>query len=164
MRKNTNNLRWLWLSLLVIILDQTTKFFALHYLTFNQPTFVTFFFNLTLAQNPGAAFSLLAQAGGWQGWLFGFIAILVSTVIIYWLYKLPSDKIWLPVALALILGGALGNLCDRLAHGYVVDFLDFYIGNWHWPAFNLADSAISIGAVMLIIDIVWHRQSKASNK
>ena len=164
MRKNINNLRWLWLSLLVIIFDQITKFFALHYLTFDQPIFITPFFNLTLAKNPGAAFSFLAQMGGWQGWLFGFIAILVSIVIIYWLYKLSSGKIWLPVALALILGGALGNLCDRLAHGYVVDFLDFYIGNWHWPAFNLADSAISIGAVMLIIDIIWNKQPKASNK
>ncbi|KPJ68112.1 MAG: hypothetical protein AMJ43_01525 [Coxiella sp. DG_40] len=164
MRKNTNNLRWLWLSLAVIILDQITKFFALHYLTFDQPVSIIPFLNLTLERNPGAAFGLLSQAEGWQIWMFGSIAVLVCTAITYWLHKLPRSKIWLPIALALILGGALGNLCDRIIHGYVIDFLDFYIGNWHWPAFNLADSAISIGAVMLIIDIVWQRQSKASNK
>lgn len=164
MTKNINNLHWLWLSLIIIFFDQITKFFVSHYLTLNQSISIIPFFNLTLGKNLGAAFSFLAQVDGWQVWLFGFIAILVSAFIIYWLYKLPTNKIWLPIALTLILGGALGNFCDRLVRGYVIDFLDFHVGNWHWPVFNLADTAISIGAVMLIVDIIWHRQSKTSNK
>jgi signal peptidase II len=162
MKKNTNSLPWLWLSVLIIILDQMSKLLVLHFITFNQPIAITPFFNLVLAHNPGAAFSFLAQQGGWQGWLFGIIAILVSGCLIYWLYKLPSKQTWLAIALALIIGGALGNLCDRVIHGYVIDFLDFYIGNWHWPAFNLADSTISIGAVMLIVDAIWYKHPKTN--
>lgn len=154
MINSKSNLHWLWLSALIIILDQISKLLALHFITFNQLIVITPFFNLVLAHNPGAAFSFLAQQGGWQGWLFGIIAILVSIFLIRWLYKLPGKQTWLAVAIALIIGGALGNLGDRIIHGYVIDFLDFHISNWHWPAFNLADSAISIGAVMLVIDML----------
>ncbi len=157
MINSKSNLHWLWLSALIIILDQISKLLALHFITFNQPIIITPFFNLVLAHNPGAAFSFLAQQGGWQGWLFGIIAILVSIFLIRWLYKLPGKQTWLAVAIALIIGGALGNLGDRIIHGYVIDFLDFHIGNWHWPAFNLADSAISIGAMMLVIDMFWRK-------
>jgi signal peptidase II len=153
MKKNTS-IKWLWLSLVLIILDQGTKFSAIHYLAFNQPVRLLPFLNLTLEHNPGAAFSFLAQAGDWQGWLFGMVAILVCIFIARWLYKIPAGKIWLPMGLSLIIGGAIGNVADRIMHGYVIDFLDFYVNNWHWPTFNFADSAICIGAAMLIIDFI----------
>jgi signal peptidase II len=158
MQKNTNSLRWLWLSTLLIVLDQISKFLVLRFITFEQPISITPFFNLVLAHNPGAAFSFLAKESGWQGWLFGILAILVCMFLIRWLYKLPSKQVWLATALALIIGGALGNLCDRVIHGYVIDFLDFYIGTWHWPAFNLADSAISVGIIMLIVDTIKNKE------
>ena len=162
MRKNTTSIKWLWLSLVLIILDQITKFLAVHYLIFNQPVALLPFLNLTLERNPGAAFSFLAQEGNWQGWLFGITAILVCIFIVRWLYKTPAGKVWLPIALSLIIGGAIGNVADRIMHGYVIDFLDFYINNWHWPIFNLADSAICIGAAMLIIDFLRHPSTKAT--
>lgn len=146
-------LNWLWLSLIVIILDQITKILVLHYVQY--PIAVTPFFNIILAGNTGAAFSFLAGASGWQAWLFSGIAVIISIAIIYWLYKLPPPKTWLPIALALILGGALGNVLDRIIHGFVIDFLDFHIGIYHWPTFNLADSAVVIGAIMLIIDVLF---------
>jgi len=145
-------LKWLWLSLLIIILDQATKLWASHSLDFNQPVAVLPYLNLTLLYNTGAAFSLLAQAGGWQRWFLTVLALFVSAFIITWLSRLQPQQRWLAVALALILGGALGNVIDRIIYGYVIDFIDVYYQNWHWPAFNIADSAISVGAVMLIID------------
>lgn len=149
---------WLLLSLLVIILDQTTKLLALHYVPFDRFIFITPFFNLILEHNPGAAFSFLGKASGWQSWPFGIIAIVVSIYIIYMLHKLPRTKKLLSIGLALILGGALGNLIDRVMHGFVIDFLDFHIKTWHWPVFNLADSVITIGAAVIIIDILISRK------
>lgn len=152
-----NSLKWLWLSVAVIILDLTTKAIASHYFELYEilPV-IPGWFNLTLAHNSGAAFSFLANETGWQRWFFALVAIIVSTIIFFWLKKLQPHERWLAIALSLILGGALGNLWDRLTLGYVVDFLDFYYQspekNSHWPAFNIADSAISIGAVMMIID------------
>jgi len=125
---------------------------VLNHLTFKQAITITPFFNLVLEHNPGAAFSFLAQEGGWQGWLLGIIAVIVSVFLIIWLYKLPAKNKLLAIGLALIIGGALGNVMDRILHGYVIDFLDFHLNNWHWPAFNLADSAITIGAIILVID------------
>ncbi len=148
----SNPLKWLWLSLFVIILDQLTKIWATQALTFNQPIAVLPFFNLTLLHNTGAAFSFLANAGGWQRWFFTILAICVSFVLVLWLARLKSNQYGLASALALILGGALGNVIDRLNYGYVIDFLDFFYKNWHWPAFNIADSAITIGAAILIVD------------
>lgn len=148
----SNSLKWLWLSLFVIILDQLTKIWATQTLTFNQPIAVLPFFNLTLLHNTGAAFSFLANAGGWQRWFFTILALGVSFVLVLWLARLKSNQYGLASALALILGGALGNVIDRLNYGYVIDFLDFYYNNWHWPAFNIADSAITIGAAILIVD------------
>jgi signal peptidase II len=136
----------------VIILDQLTKIWATQTLTFNQPIAVLPFFNLTLLHNTGAAFSFLANAGGWQRWFFTILAIGVSFVLVLWLARLKSNQYGLASALALILGGALGNVIDRLNYGYVIDFLDFYYKTWHWPAFNIADSAITIGAAILIVD------------
>lgn len=154
-KKKNNALPWLWLSGLVIALDFLTKRWAETALNYNDPVAVMPFFNFTLLHNTGAAFSFLAQSGGWQRWLFTVLALLVSMVLVIWLYRLPRCYSWLGSALGLILGGAIGNLADRVRLGYVVDFIDIYYRHWHWPAFNLADSAISIGAVMLIIDALW---------
>ncbi len=145
-------LKWLWVSVLVIVLDQLTKLWASHALDYAAPVAVLPYFNLTLMHNTGAAFSFLSEAGGWQRWFFALVALFVSAVILVWLKRLPSGKVWLSVALALVLGGALGNVWDRITLGYVIDFIDLYYQARHWPAFNLADSAISVGAVMLIID------------
>lgn len=152
-------LKWLWVSALVIGLDQWTKHLASSGLELLRPVALLPSFNLTLMHNTGAAFSFLAHADGWQRWLFAAIAVSVCSVIVWWLKGLRPGQRWLAVALALILGGALGNLWDRLVLGYVIDFLDVYVGTWHWPAFNVADSAIFVGAAMLIIDAL-HRQNR----
>jgi signal peptidase II len=143
-------LKWLWLSLFVIVFDQITKAMADAMLTLYAPKPVMPFFNLTLMYNQGAAFSFLSDAGGWQKWFFAILAISVSGGIIYWLKKLPSTEKEQAIALSLVLGGAIGNLIDRLIHGYVIDFLDVYYEQLHWPAFNIADSAITLGAAILI--------------
>ncbi len=147
------NLRWCWLSVLVILLDQMTKYLASAFLMPYQAQPVLPFFNFTLMFNQGAAFSFLSETH-LATWLFGGIAIAVSIWIVVWLAKLPSTQKWTAGALALILGGALGNLFDRLVRGHVIDFLDFYFKNWHFPAFNIADSAISVGAVILFFCIL----------
>ena len=149
------NLKWMWLAGLVIALDQATK--ALVVSSFKLHEVLPLFpgLNLVRAHNYGAAFSLLADAGGWQRWLFSALAVGVAGFLIVWLLQLPRGKRWLPIALVLILGGALGNLWDRLVHGYVVDFVDVYISaTRHWPAFNVADSAICIGVAMLVVSIL----------
>lgn len=145
-------LKWLWLSALVIALDLSTKAIASHYLVLHQPVPVFPGFNWTLMHNTGAAFSFLSDASGWQRWFFTVIAVVVSIGITIWMKRLHSSQVWLAISLALILGGALGNLWDRLTLGYVVDFIQVYYDRWYYPAFNIADSAISVGAVMLIID------------
>ncbi len=150
-----NTLKWLVLSVLIIIFDQITKAMASQYLFLHDPVAIVPGFNLTLMHNAGAAFSILSQAAGWQRWIFIILAIIVSTIIIVWLVRLPADKRWIACGLALILGGAIGNLLDRVMLGYVVDFIDIYYQHRHWPAFNIADSAITVGAVMLIIDAIW---------
>jgi signal peptidase II len=147
-------LGWLWLSAVVIIADQATKLWITEEYVLGERTPVFSFFNIVRAHNHGAAFSFLADAGGWQRWFFAGIAVVVSTMLFFWLRKLPKTDRWVAVALTLILGGALGNLYDRIVLGYVVDFLDFYWGTSHFPAFNIADSAISVGAVMLGVDII----------
>ncbi len=148
-------LKWLWLSAVVMALDLATKAMASHYLSLHQPVPVFPGFNWMLAHNTGAAFSFLQDQSGWQRWFFSVIALVVSIGIIIWLKRLRPSQMMLALALALVLGGALGNLWDRVTLGYVVDFIDVYYGQNHWPAFNLADSAISLGAVLLIIDSLW---------
>ena len=125
---------------------------SLHY---HEPVNLLPGFNLTLAYNTGAAFSILSEAGAWKRWFFIGLSSLVSTVILVWLTRVPRQRRWLACGLALILGGAVGNLYDRITLGYVVDFIDIYYRDWHWPAFNIADSAITVGAVMLLIDGFW---------
>jgi signal peptidase II len=142
---------WLGIAAIVILLDQVTKITIKKTLAYGQVHPITSFFNLTLAFNKGAAFSFLAAESGWQRYLFTALGIGAALFIIY-LLKRNSGQLMFCWALSLILGGALGNVIDRLAYGHVIDFLDFHVNNWHWPAFNLADSAICIGAALFAID------------
>lgn len=148
---NDGLLLWLSLAALVILLDQLSKIAVLRTFSYGEARPVTDFFNLVLVYNRGAAFSFLAEAGGWQRWLFTGIGA-AATVFIIWLLKRHAGQRMFCFALACIMGGALGNVIDRVAYGHVIDFLDFYIGRYHWPAFNLADSAIFVGAALLILD------------
>jgi signal peptidase II len=141
----------LGIALIVLIVDLMTKFWIESILSYGQRIPITGFFNLVLTYNTGAAFSFLSEASGWQRWFLSAIAAIASIVIIYLLHKYRTEKLFC-LSLSLILGGALGNLWDRITLGHVVDFLDFYIGDYHWPAFNIADSAIFIGAALLIIE------------
>jgi signal peptidase II len=142
---------YLFLALLVLIADQVSKWWAQMSLPMAQAIKVTDFLNWFLIYNPGAAFSFLSQAGGWQRWFFTIIGIIAAVVIIWLLQKNTQDRPFC-IALALILGGAIGNVLDRLLYGAVVDFIDVHYQGWHWPAFNLADSAISIGATLIVIN------------
>ncbi|MCW0923460.1 signal peptidase II [Pseudomonas sp. RG1] len=148
-------LSWLWLSLLVLVIDQASKFyFEAKLEMFQQIVIIPDLFSWTLAYNTGAAFSFLADSSGWQRWLFALIAIVVSAVLVVWLKRLGRNDTWLAVALALVLGGALGNLYDRVALGHVIDFILVHWQNrWYFPAFNIADSAITVGAIMLALDM-----------
>ena len=143
---------WLLLSVVIIALDLWTKNLATESLTLYRPVEVTSWLNMTLAHNYGAAFSFLSDAGGWQRWLFTILASIVTVVLIVWLLRLPKYDIRTGAALGLIIGGAIGNLVDRITLGYVVDFIDVYYQGWHWPAFNIADSAITCGVTLLLID------------
>lgn len=147
-------LHWLWLSGLITVLDQFTKQWIVKSAALFEIRPIFFNFNIVLKYNKGAAFGFLAGAGEWQRWLFCLIAILVSSCIVVWLSRLPRRDHWTAIALALILGGALGNLWDRFRFGYVIDFIDFYIRGWHFATFNVADAAISVGAVMLGITLL----------
>jgi signal peptidase II len=146
---------WLWLSLavLVLVIDQLTKWLIVGQFALGDGRIVTGFFNLVRAHNTGAAFSFLAQAGGWQRWLFTGIGVLACVLMVWMLRSHPGQKLF-GFAIACILGGAIGNVIDRLVHGYVVDFLDFHWAGWHFPAFNVADSAITLGAACLLLDEV----------
>ena len=156
--------RWCWwLSGSVIVLDQVTKFLAETLLTFHQPVPVLPSFNLLLTYNTGAAFSFLAGAGGWQRWFFLGLGSLVSIGLIVWLRRLKPTETRLATALALILGGAIGNLIDRAWLGQVIDFIQLYYQHWYWPAFNLADSAITLGAALLVLDSLWSGRASKSN-
>lgn len=144
---------WPWLAWAVFILiaDQVTKTLILGHYRLGDSTFITSFFNIVRAHNTGAAFSFLADAGGWQRWLFTGIGVAATIFIVWQLRAHPGQKLF-SFALSSILGGAVGNVVDRLMHGYVVDFLDFHLNGWHFPAFNLADAAITLGAACLILD------------
>jgi len=143
--------RWLWLSLLVVVLDQATKWVAVGLLDPFRPVPLVPLLNFTLMYNEGAAFSFLASAGGWQRWFFAVFALVTTVVLVVWLLRLKPHERVTAMALSLVVGGAIGNLIDRVLTGRVVDFIDFYVGDWHWPAFNIADSAISAGVVLLLL-------------
>ena len=145
------------LALVILILDFVTKRWVESELIYGQQILLTSFFNLVLTFNPGAAFSFLSDESGWQRWFFSGISICASILIVYLLQKHTSEKLFC-ISLSFVLGGALGNLWDRLTLGYVVDFLDFHYSGYHWPAFNVADSAIFIGALLLIIESFKHKE------
>lgn len=163
MTARVGKLTWLWLSMLVILLDQATKhYFEANFSLYQTVDVIPDYFAWTLAYNTGAAFSFLADHSGWQRWLFAAIALGVSVVLIVWMKRLKPEETWLAIALALVLGGALGNLYDRVVLGHVVDFiLVHWQHRWRFPAFNIADSAITIGAVMLALDMF--RSSKTGD-
>ena len=154
-----------WIAPLVVIVDQISKYLAEEYLQLHQPFAVIPFLNFTLAYNTGAAFSFLHQAGGWQNTFFIWVAVLMSVVLLVMLYRAPRNQLQFTVAVWLVLGGAVGNLIDRLRLQKVVDFIDFYVGDWNFATFNVADMAISIGAFLLVVDsfnlhLIKSRQEK----
>ena len=153
MAKNSSGsmLPWLGLALLILIADQFTKILIIGSYRLGDSTFITSFFNIVRAHNTGAAFSFLAGASGWQRWLFTGIGVVATVFIVWMLRSHPGQKLF-SFSLACILGGAIGNVVDRLLYGYVVDFLQLHWGGWYFPAFNIADSTITIGAVGLILD------------
>ncbi|HJN51817.1 MAG: signal peptidase II [Pseudomonadales bacterium] len=160
-------LHWLWLSTLIVFLDQVTKYRISEILAVCEPgncasIVLLPVFEFTRLHNTGAAFSFLDDAGGWQRWMFAAISTGVSTVLIVWLYRLTVQERWLAIALSVVLGGAIGNLIDRVTLGYVVDFILVHYGNYYFPAFNLADSAITIGAGIMILDMLFSKPSQAT--
>jgi signal peptidase II len=155
MRKNS---WWLVLSVIVVILDQVSKCYAVEYLHFGESLRVLPFFSLTISYNPGAAFSFLGTAGGWQVYLLTAISIVMSVILLVWLLRFPSGYKIRALGVSLVLGGAVGNLIDRIRLNYVIDFLDFHLKTWHYPIFNLADTAISIGAILLIWSFLFTKR------
>jgi len=150
--QRTHPAAWLWLTFAVVVLDQATKFLVTRFIDLYERVEVLPILDFTLLHNTGAAFSILAGASGWQRWFFIGLAAIVSVVLVVWLFRLPRGQRMLSLSLALILGGALGNLIDRVRFGYVVDFIHFHWGSSYFPAFNIADSCITIGAALLIVD------------
>jgi signal peptidase II len=151
--QRTHPAAWLWLSLVVVVLDQATKFLVTRFFDlYERVEVLPPVLDFTLLHNTGAAFSLLANAPGWQRWFFIGLAGAVSVLLVVWIWRTPRGEKLLPLALALILGGAIGNVIDRILHGYVVDFIHAHWGDAYFPAFNIADSAITIGAALLILD------------
>jgi signal peptidase II len=149
--------RWYLLALVVIVLDQYTKGLASSLLEYGRPVPVFSWFNLTLQHNTGAAFSFLSDAGGWQRYFFSAVAVIISLALVIWLYRLPREQWLLSLSLALIVGGALGNLWDRVELGYVVDFISVHYERHFFPAFNVADSAITVGAACMLLDSFFSR-------
>jgi len=143
--------RWLGVALIILMLGQLTKIAVVGAFQLGETMPITSFFNLVRVHNPGAAFSFLADAGGWQRWFFTGLGVLAAGVMVY-LLRMHAGQTLFCLALSLLLGGAVGNVIDRLLYSYVIDFLDFYYGTWHFPAFNVADSAITVGAGLLILD------------
>ncbi len=146
---------WLVLTALVVIIDQVTKYVADEFLSYARPVEILPVFDLMLVYNKGAAFSFLSEAGGWQRWFFTVLSAAISVVLVVWIYRLQRHETWVAIGVALILGGALGNLYDRVVLGYVIDFVSLHYRDYYFPAFNVADSAITAGAIMLIIDLLF---------
>ena len=151
-------MKWLWLSSLVVVLDQVTKYFAEQNLSYCAPIkVIPGFLSMTLVYNKGAAFNFLSDAGGWQRWFLMLVSIAISVFLITWLRYVDKNRLHLALGIALVLGGAIGNLIDRSLYGHVIDFIEVYYRDWHYPHFNIADSAINIGAGLLIYDMFKHR-------
>lgn len=154
--------RYLWITVVMVVLDQASKYAAVEFLSHRTPVSLLPFLNLTLVHNAGAAFGFLNGASGWQNLFFIAIALIATGVIVWWLRRLMKAEWAIAVALCLVLGGAIGNLIDRLIYGYVVDFIDFFFGSWHFWTFNIADSAISVGAVLLVLDSLGILKSRSA--
>jgi len=165
----SNKLWWLWyaIALVIIVLDQVTKVWAESVLGDGQTIVLTSFFRFELAYNPGAAFSFLGNAGGWQRWFFSVVAFAVSIFIAAWIARLAKGgdigRRWELIALSLILGGAIGNLYDRVLLGHVIDFIVWHYQHYYWPTFNIADSAICVGAALLIVDMLFLQSKETQN-
>lgn len=155
-----SSLSWLWVTFIFLVIDQITKHAVAGNMALYESIHVLPFFNITYAQNAGAAFSFLADQGGWQRWFFTAIAFIASIVFLVWLKRTPTNQPFLAASLACMLSGAVGNLIDRVLFGYVIDFLDFYWQGNHFPTFNVADSIIFIGAALMIIDSFKQEQDK----
>ncbi len=155
-------MKWLWVSVVILIVDQCTKLLADGLLTLHETIVLLPVLAIRKAYNSGAAFSFLGDASGWQRWFFIALAIGVIILLATWLRRLSAEQKWTALALALILGGAAGNLVDRVVYGHVIDFIDVYYGSWHWPTFNIADSAITAGAVLLLLEAFAGRHHEAS--
>lgn len=154
-------MRWLWVSLGVLVLDQYSKVLVDSAMALHDSIELIPSLALRKIYNSGAAFSFLSDASGWQRWFFIALAVVVVVVLTVWLYRLPRNQTRMALALSLVLGGAAGNLVDRVFYGHVIDFIDVYYASWHWPTFNIADSAISIGAVLLLLDAFsGHKQAR----
>jgi signal peptidase II len=155
---------WLWycIALVVVVLDQLSKMWISNHLNYNEPLEFTGFFNFTLLHNHGAAFSFLSNAGGWQRWFFAFIAVAISIVLVIWIARVVENNKSEAFALTFILGGALGNLVDRVTLGHVVDFIVVHYKGYFFPAFNLADSAITLGALILVADMFLTKEIKSN--
>ncbi|MEI8600632.1 signal peptidase II [Shewanella sp. PP-Sp27a-2] len=158
-----SGLRWYWVAVLVFFADQLSKQWVLANFDLHESLNLLPFFNFTYVRNYGAAFSFLSDAGGWQRWLFTIVAVGFSTLLTVWLRKQSASLLKLNLAYTLVIGGALGNLVDRLMHGFVVDFIDFFWAKNHYPAFNIADSAICIGAVLIIWDAFLSGKSETDS-
>jgi signal peptidase II len=150
-KRNAGLMLWLGIALVVVLLDQASKIMMSQFLLYGQSETITSYFNLVMVYHKGAAFSFLSDQPGWQRYFFTAVSVIASLFILWMLRRNPTQRLfcW---ALALILGGAVGNLIDRIAYGHVIDFLDFHVGGWHWPAFNVADSAITVGAILFVLD------------
>lgn len=164
MQKQANGLIYLWLSVVAFILDLFTKWLVVSHFELYESVNILPIFNLTYVRNYGAAFSFLADHSGWQKYFFVLIAVVISALLLFWLAKTPRQKILLNSAYALIIGGALANMTDRLYHGFVVDFLDFYWQIYHYPVFNVADIAICVGAGLLILDYLKNEHKQVKGK
>jgi signal peptidase II len=156
-------MRWLWVSVVVVVLDQFSKLWADSALELHRSIELIPSLAIRKVYNSGAAFSFLGDASGWQRWFFIALALLVVSVLIVWLYRLQKNQLRMALALSLVLGGAVGNLIDRVLYGYVIDFIDVYYASWHWPTFNVADSAITVGAALLLLDaFTGHKKDEAN--
>ena len=156
--------RWFALSLIIILLDQLSKYIAVDIIPLYESIEVLPFFNWTLLYNEGAAFSFLSDQGGWQRWFFIILSTIVTTVLAIWLFRLKDDEQSIALSLSLIIGGAIGNLIDRVLLGHVVDFIHLHYQEYYWPAFNVADSAITVGVVIMIIDSLFFAQKREDRR
>ena len=148
------------IAIVTIVIDQITKWIASSNLEMHDPVAVMPSFNFTLMHNYGAAFSFLSNAGGWQRWFFTIVAAVISVVLVVWITRLKSNEKWLGIGLSLVLGGAIGNLIDRVSYGYVVDFIQWYYDRFYWPAFNIADSAIFVGTAILLLSTFFTKDEQ----